>query len=134
MSADLQALEDAARDFERDADLDFVDPRRLSAVIDRLQGALCTVVSRGRKRGDHLLAGQSACSWVANQCQMSKTTAADRLCVGDTLSKLPKIGGRASSGALTRWARRCIMRWAPAPCRGETACGRTSASAPPSKV
>src|SRR2546427_5121573 len=38
MSADLQALEDAARDFERDADLDFVDPRRLSAVIDRQPG------------------------------------------------------------------------------------------------
>src|SRR3989475_9249511 len=100
MSAELQAPEDAARDLERDADLDFVDPRRLSAVIDRLQGALCTVVSRGRKRGDHLLAGQSACSWVANQCQMSKTTAADRLCVGDQLSNLPKIAEALSSGQI----------------------------------
>ena len=100
MSLELQALEDAARDFERDADLDFVDPRRLSAVIDRLQGALCTVVSRGRKRGDHLLAGQSACSWVASQCQMSKTTAADRLCVGDQLSNLPKIAEALNSGQI----------------------------------
>ena len=100
MSAELQALEDAARDFERDADLDFVDPRRLSAVIDRLQGALCTVVSRARKHGDHLLAGQSACSWVASQCQMSKTTAADRLCVGDQLSNLPKIAEAFSSGQI----------------------------------
>src|SRR5438093_8225941 len=100
MSLELQALEDAARDFEREADLDFVDPRRLSAVIDRLQGALCTVVSRARKHGDHLLAGQSACSWVASQCQMSKTTAADRLCVGDQLSNLPRIAEALGSGQI----------------------------------
>src|SRR3989475_8294733 len=100
MSAELQALEDAARDFERDADLDFVDPRRLSAVIDRLQGTLCTVVSRAKKRGDHVLAGQSACSWVAAQCQMSKTTAADRLCVGEQLNNLPKIAEALGSGRI----------------------------------
>ena len=34
MSVELQALEDAVRDFKRDADLDFVDPKRLAAVID----------------------------------------------------------------------------------------------------
>src|SRR2546430_12619483 len=100
MSADLQALEDAARDFERDADLDFVDPRRLSAVIDRLQGTLCSVVIRAKKRGDHLVAGQSACTWVAAQCQMSKTTAADRLCVGEQLGNLPRVAEALSSGQI----------------------------------
>jgi len=29
MSVELQALEDAVRDFKRDADLDFVDSKRL---------------------------------------------------------------------------------------------------------
>src|SRR5438094_10165664 len=91
MSAELQALENAIADFDRQADDDFVDPRRLSAAIDRLQGKLCRVVSAARKRGDHLVAGQSACTWVAVQCQMSKTTAADRLCVGEQLGNLPGV-------------------------------------------
>src|SRR5438874_7588304 len=100
MSAELQTLEDAVADFDREADDDFVDPRRLSAVIDRLQGKLCRVVSAATKRGDHLLAGQSACSWVSAQCQMSKTSAADRLCVGEQLGNLPEIARALSSGQI----------------------------------
>src|SRR2546429_5809811 len=89
MSAELESLERAIADFDRQADDDFVDPRRLSAAIDRLQGKLCRVVSAARKRGDHLVAGQRACTWVAAPCQMSRTTAADRLCVGEQLGNLP---------------------------------------------
>src|SRR5436309_3821189 len=100
MSAELQALENAIADFDREADDDFVDPRRLSAAIDRLQGKLCRVVAAARKRGDHLLAGQSACTWVAAQCQMSKTTAADRLCVGEQLRNLPGIAEALSAGQI----------------------------------
>src|SRR5438105_3937700 len=100
MSAELQALEAAVADFDRDADDDFVDPRRLSAAIDRLQGKLCRVVSAAKQRGEHLVAGQSACSWVAAQCQISKTSAADRLCVGEQLSKLPEIAQALSSGQI----------------------------------
>src|SRR5881296_42908 len=100
MFDELVKLESAIADFDREADDDFVDPRRLSAAIDRLQGKLCRVVAAARTRGDHLLAGQSACSWVASQCQMSKTTAADRLCVGDQLSNLPKIAEALSSGQI----------------------------------
>src|SRR5256884_3638268 len=100
MSAELRTLESAIADFERQADDDFVDPRRLSAAIDRLQGKLCRVVSAARKRGDHLLAGQSACTWVAVQCQMSKTTAADRLCVGEQLGNLPEIAQALGSGQI----------------------------------
>src|SRR5712691_3547026 len=76
MSTELRALEGAIADFEREADDDFVDLRRLSAAIDRLQGKLCRVVAAPRKRGDHLVAWPSACSWVAAQCQMSKTAEA----------------------------------------------------------
>src|SRR5256885_167265 len=100
MSAELRTLESAIADFDREADDDFVDPRRLSAAIDRLQGKLCLVLGAARKRGDHLLAGQSACTWVAVQCQMSKTTAADRLCVGEQLGNLPRIAEALSSGQI----------------------------------
>src|SRR5438034_6178204 len=100
MSVELENLESAVADFDRDADLDFVDPKRLSAVIDRLQGTLCSVVSRAKKRGDHLLTGQSACTWVAAQCRMSKTTAADRLCVGEQLGNLPRVAEALSSGQI----------------------------------
>src|SRR2546423_7570330 len=100
MSVELENLETAIADFDREADDDFVDPRRLSASIDRLQGKLCRVVSAARKRGEHLLAGQSACSWVSAQCQMSKTSAADRLCVGEQLGNLPEIAQALGSGQL----------------------------------
>ena len=81
-------------------DDDFVDPRELSSLIDRLQGKLCRVVAAARKRGEHLLAGQSPCSWVAMQCQMSRTSAADRLCVGEELAHLPRIAQALSSGEI----------------------------------
>jgi hypothetical protein len=46
MAIGLEKLESAARDFDLEADLDSLDPRRLTAVIDRLQGTLCKVVNR----------------------------------------------------------------------------------------
>ncbi|TMD93866.1 MAG: DUF222 domain-containing protein [Chloroflexi bacterium] len=81
-------------------DDDFIDLRELSSLIDRLQGKLCRVVAAARKRGEHLLAGQSPCSWVALQCQMSRTSAADRLCVGEELAHLPRIAQALSSGEI----------------------------------
>src|SRR3989475_4620334 len=110
MSVELENLESAIADFDREADDDFVDPRRLSAAIDRLQGKLCRVVAAARKRGDHLLAGQSACTWVAAQCQMSKTTAADRLCVGEQLRHLPGIVEALSAGQIGYQAAAGICR------------------------
>lgn len=97
MSDELRALEDAVRNFQATADLDHIDPGRLSSVVDSLNATLCRVLDRARRRGDHLNAGQSACSWVAARCRMSKTTASDRLCVGKELDELPEI-----SNALTR--------------------------------
>src|SRR6476646_7853727 len=100
MSVELQTLESAIADFDRDADDAFVDPRRLSAAIDRLQGKLCRVVAAAKRRNEHLLTNQSACSWVARECQMSKTAAADRLCVGAQLRNLPRIAEALSSGQI----------------------------------
>jgi len=98
MSGELEILEAAARDFDLEAADDFVDLRRLTAVIDRLDAKRCRVVAVATKRGDHLLTGKSATSWVASECQMSKTAAANRLCVGEQLAGMPKVAQALSSG------------------------------------
>src|SRR2546430_9977084 len=94
MSDGLEDLEKAAREFRRSADFDFVDPKRLAAVIDGLQGDLCKVLDRGRKRGDYQLARLSPASWAARTCGMSRHSAADRLCVGKHLDSLPETRPR----------------------------------------
>ena len=100
MSDELDRLEAAARDFRRQADPDFVDPGRLAAVIDLLKGELCRAVHASRKRGDHLLEGQSAVTLVSIDCKMSRTSAADHLCVGEQLETLPRVAEALSSGQI----------------------------------
>jgi hypothetical protein len=97
---DLSDLESSVAAFAAGADLDFVDPRRLSRVINELEGIRCKVVHRATVRGEHVLAGQSACSWVARQCQTSKNAAADRLCVGAQLENMPRVDAALSSGEI----------------------------------
>src|SRR5207253_1029941 len=99
MSDALDDLEKAAQDFRREADFEFVDPKRLAAVIDGLQGDLCKVLDRGRQRGDYQLARLSPASWAARTCGMSRHSAADRLCVGKQLDSLPD-GMHAVDGVL----------------------------------
>src|SRR5438093_503572 len=100
MSFEMQALEEAVALFEAEADDEFIDARRLSGVIDRLQGKLCRVVAAASKRREHLLTGDSPTGWVAKQCQISKNAAADRLCVGEQLGRLPLVAEALSSGAI----------------------------------
>src|SRR5438128_2930465 len=97
---ELERLASAARDFEVEADDDYVDPKRLAAVIDRLQGKLCQVLHHARQRGDHLLVGQSACTWAANTCSISPPSAADRLCVGEELEPMPLLAKALRSGEI----------------------------------
>jgi hypothetical protein len=97
---ELENLEAAAADFLARADLDFVDAGRLSRVIHGLEGALSKVVHRASVRGEHLLAGQSSCTWVAQQCQMSKNSAADRFCVGAQLEKMPRVDAALAAGEI----------------------------------
>ena len=97
---DIDQLEAVAGDFDRDADDDFVDPKRLAAVVDRLQGDLCKVVHRAKQRGDHLLAGRTACSWVAKTCGVSTNSASDRLRVGKQLESMPRLAEALSSGEI----------------------------------
>src|SRR5437870_10555041 len=100
MFDELERLEAEVREFQANADLDFVDARRLSTVVNSLQGTLSQVVHRAKVRGDHLLAGQSACTWVASTCQITPTAAADRLCVGEQLESMPKVADALSSGEI----------------------------------
>src|SRR5256714_839508 len=95
----LESLESAVASFEAQAD-DYVDLKRLAAVIDRLQGNLCHLAHEARQRGDHLLVGQSACTWVARTCSISPTSAADRLCVGEQLEAMPRVAAAISSGEI----------------------------------
>src|SRR5437588_13091526 len=94
----IDDLEAATTRFESEADLDFVDLSQLTGIINRLECVRSKAAHRASLRGAHLLVGKSACSWVASECQMSKTSAADRLCVGKQLEKLPQLAGMLSSG------------------------------------
>src|SRR2546430_2286125 len=87
----------AAR-FAADVDLDSVDLSRLTGVLNLLECVRSKAAHRASVRGAHLLVGKSACSWVASECQMSKASAADRLCVGKQLEKLPRLAGMLSTG------------------------------------
>src|SRR3989442_11782398 len=100
MSDELDDLQKAAREFRRSADFDFVDPKRLAAVIDGLQGDLCKVLDRGRKRGDYQLARLSPASWAARTCGMSRHSAADRLCVGKHLDSMPETSAALVNGEI----------------------------------
>src|SRR5437879_12872884 len=91
MSGELAELKAAVRDFQRDADLAFVDPSELSGLVDSLQGTLCAVLNQARKRGANLLTGQTPCSWVAQTCGLTPNAAPDRLCVGEHLDAMPRV-------------------------------------------
>src|SRR2546426_9517926 len=100
MSDGLGDLEKAAQDFRREADFEFVDPKRLAAVIDGLQGDLCQVLDRGRQRGDYQLARLSPASWAARTCAMSRPSAADRLCVGKHRGSPPETSAAPVNGEI----------------------------------
>ena len=96
--AELEDLEAIAARFAGDVDLDSVDLSRLTGVLNLLECVRSKAAHRASVRGAHLLVGKSACSWVASECQMSKASAADRLCVGKQLEKLPRLAGMLSTG------------------------------------
>jgi hypothetical protein len=78
-----------------------IDPKRLRAAIDALEGVFSAVVKRAQERGDHLVNGNiTAASWISRTCGMSVTSAADRLCVGGQLQSLPRIAEALSSGEI----------------------------------
>ena len=63
-----------------------------------MERKFCELVDAAARRGDHLLHGCSATSWVAETCRMSKHAAADRLCVGEQLRALPRVAEALDAG------------------------------------
>src|SRR3982074_3164212 len=94
----LSQLRAAVRDFlareERDVDLS-----EYRALIDSLDGDCSSVAREQQRAGAHLAAGNiTAASWIARSCDMSISSAADRLCVGEQLEDLPKVAAALAAG------------------------------------
>src|SRR5438874_11250943 len=102
--AELEDLEAIAARFAGDVDLDSVDLSRLTGVLNLLECVRSKAAFRASVRGAHLLVGKSACSWVASECQMSKASAADRLCVGKQLENLRSEERRVGKECRSRWS------------------------------
>src|SRR6267378_8066311 len=100
MSGELEKLKVAVREFQSSADLDFVDPKELSSLVDSLQGTLCTVLNQAKKRGANLLTGQTPCGWTAQTCGLTPNAASDRLCVGKHLEAMPRVAEALASGEI----------------------------------
>ena len=77
-----------------------LDPRELSRLIDRAQALLARVLDEGRKRGDHLLAGRTACGWVMSACSLTPAAAAEKLRTGEQLANLPRVAEALRSGEI----------------------------------
>jgi hypothetical protein len=95
----LSKLEEAVRDFHRDHEPCDDDPKRLRAAIDALELEFSSMARRVQQRGDHLVDGNiSAASWISRTCNLSVTSAADRLCVGEQMESLPLVAEALSRG------------------------------------
>jgi Domain of unknown function (DUF222) len=91
-------LEEAARKFHA-REGRRVDPKRLRAVIDSLEGEAAAEARACQVAGDHLTNGNpTVVTWLSRLCGMSATSTADRLCVGTQLESLPKIAQALRSG------------------------------------
>jgi hypothetical protein len=95
----MQNLRLAVAELEAEDD-ESIDPAELSSLIDRQQGKLSRVLAAATKRGEHLLSGRSATGWAAQTCGLSPTSASDRLCVGEQLAAMPRVGQALSSGEI----------------------------------
>ena len=94
----LSEFQAAARKFlardERDIDL-----KDYRAIIDALEGDFSSVARDKQRSGAHFVGGNiTAASWIARTCDMSITSAADRLCVGEQLEALPKVAAALAAG------------------------------------
>src|SRR5260370_16095639 len=98
----LEELVGAIRKYQaRDLDPENDDLRSLRAGMDGLESEFSTMARRARQRGDDLLSGTAAAAtWISRTCNMSVTSGADRLRVGEQLEELPKVAGALSSGEI----------------------------------
>ena len=75
--------------------------RDLRSVIDSLEGSFCSRARVFQRRGGHRLEGApSAVSWLRHNCNLSSTSASDRLCVGKELESLHKVAAALAAGEI----------------------------------
>src|SRR5260370_13445435 len=96
----LEKLEAAYREFLAREERQ-VENKRLRVVIDGLEGEFAANARDSKKSGEHVSSGAAgAATWISRTCNMSVTSAADRLCVGKQLESLPKVAAALSSGEI----------------------------------
>jgi hypothetical protein len=96
----LSKLMTAIREFQAREDRQ-VDIKGLRSGIDALESEFCASARDAQKAGEHLVSGNiTAASWIARTCNMSVTSAADRICVGTQLEELPKVKAALVSGEI----------------------------------
>ena len=96
----LSKLKAAVREFQAREDRT-VDLKEFRGVIDALEGDFSTSARDAQKSGEHLISGlATAASWISRTCNMSVTSAADRLRVGAQLEELPQVAAALSSGEI----------------------------------
>jgi len=95
----MEKLRAAVLELEAE-DVDRIDLRELSALIDRQQAKLCEVAHRATTRGEHLLEGRTPTGWVKAACRVSGPAAAERLRVGEQLQAMPRIAEAARRGEI----------------------------------
>jgi hypothetical protein len=96
----LSKLMTAIREFQAREDRQ-VDIKELRSGIDALESEFCASARDAQKAGEHLVSGNiTAASWIARTCNMSVTSAADRICFGTQLEELPKVKAALVSGEI----------------------------------
>src|ERR1700682_1073897 len=74
---------------------------RLRAGMDGLEKEFSAMARRAKLRGARSLSGTAAAAtWISRTCNMSVTSAADRLRVGEQLESLPKVADALGSGQI----------------------------------
>src|SRR3981081_3355174 len=102
IASPLQEILEAIRKYQaREVDPNDDDLTSLRAGIDGLESEFSAMARRAKQRGDRLLSGTAtAATWLSRTCNMSVTSAAERLRVGEQLESLPKVAAALSSGEI----------------------------------
>src|SRR5258708_13552112 len=69
--------------------------------MDGLESEFSAMARRAQQRGDNFLSGTAtAATWISRTCNMSVTSAADRLGVGGQVEGVGKVGAALSTGEI----------------------------------
>ena len=97
----LAEFQAAARKFLARAQRGGVDLGQYRSVIDALDADFASEARQAQKTGAHLADGTAtAATWISRTCNMSVSSAADRLRVGQQLESLPQVADALRAGEI----------------------------------